>query len=59
MIDDIAIDFFISENFVSIKNVRRKCNSMVDLLKFTSNKKILCKVLAIGYNQFYSQTISF
>ena len=26
-----------------MKNIRRKCNSIVDLLKFTSNKKVFKK----------------
>ena len=39
MTDDIAIDLWFFENFASIENIRRKCNIMVDLLKFTSNKK--------------------
>ena len=39
MIDDIAIDLWFFENFASIENIRRKCNIMVDLSKFTSNKK--------------------
>ena len=32
---------------------------MVDLSKFTSNKKILSGVVIIDYNQVYSQTLSF
>ena len=31
---------------------------MVNLLKFTSNKNIFGKVVAISYNQFCSQTLS-
>ena len=31
---------------------------MVDLIKFTSNKKIFSKVVVLGYNQIYSKTLS-
>ena len=31
---------------------------MVDLLKFTSNKKILSEIIVIDYNQVCSQTFS-
>ena len=48
-------DFF--KNFASIENIKRKCYSMVDLLKFTSNKNILSEVVAISYNQFCNQTL--
>ena len=37
--------------------IRRKCNSMVNLSKFTSNKKILSETVVIGYNQICSQTL--
>ena len=33
LIDDIAIDFQFFGNFANNKNIRRKCNSTVDLLK--------------------------
>ena len=49
-IDDIAIDFQFSINFTSMKDIRRKCKPIVDLLKFTSNKKILSKVIVLRYN---------
>ena len=32
---------------------------MVDLSKFTFNKKILSEVVALGYNQVCNQTLSF
>ena len=48
-IDDIAIDLQFSRNFASMEDIRKMCNPMMDLSKFTSNKKILSKV---GYNQF-------
>ena len=46
LIDDITIDFWSSRNFTSIEDLRRKCNPMVDLSKFISNKKILSEVVA-------------
>ena len=49
-IDDIAIDNKFSRNFARMENIRRKCNPMVNLSKFTSNKKILSKVVVLGYN---------
>ena len=41
-----------------MEDIKRKCNSMMDLLKFTSNKKILSEVATISYNQVYSQILS-
>ena len=38
--------------------MRKKYNLMVDLTKFTSNKKILGGVAAISYNIVCSQTLS-
>ena len=35
-----------------MEDIRKKCNPMVDLSNFTSNKKILSKVVALGYNHF-------
>ena len=58
MIDNIAIDIWSLKNFASMDNIRRKCNLMVDLSKFTSNKKILNKVETLDYNQVSSQTLS-
>ena len=40
-----------------MEDIKRKCNSMMDLLKFTSNKKILSEVATISYNQVYSQIL--
>ena len=48
LIDDIAIRLWFSENFASMKDIRRKYYPMVSLSKFTSNKKILSAVEAIG-----------
>ena len=60
MIDNITIDFFLSfENITSIENTRRECNLMVNLLKFTYNKKILSGVVVIGYKLVYGQTLSY
>ena len=46
-IDDITIDLQFSRNFASIKNIRSKYNFIVDLSKFTFNKKILNKVVIL------------
>ena len=43
-IDDIVIGQF-SRNFASMEEIRRKCNPMVNLSKFISNKNILSKVV--------------
>ena len=43
-IDDISIDLYFSRNIANMENIKRKYNPMVDLSKFTSNKKILSKV---------------
>ena len=32
--------------------IRKKCNPMMNLLKFTSNKNILNKVITLNYNGF-------
>ena len=34
-----------------MKDIRRKCNRMMNLSKFTSNKKILSGVITLVYNQ--------
>ena len=57
-IDDITIDILSSWNFASMEDIIRKCNKMVDSLKFTSNKKILIGVVALVYNQAYCQILS-
>ena len=62
MIDGIAIDLWSSKTFVSINDVRRKCNSMINLSKFTlkkkEKKKILNKVVVLDYHKVYCQTLS-
>ena len=45
LIDNIVIDLWSFEKFANIKDIRRKCNLIVDLSKFTSNKKILSEVI--------------
>ena len=52
MIDDISIDLWSSKNFVSIKNIRIKCNSTVDLSKLIFNKKKIVKFIS-GWREFY------
>ena len=59
LIDHITINFLSSESFASIEYIRRKRNPIDDLSKFTFNKKILNKVVVLGYNQVYSQTLYF
>ena len=39
----------IFRNFADMKNIKIKCNPMVDLSKFTSNKKILNEVVVVNY----------
>ena len=35
-----------------MEDIRSRCNLMVDLSKFIFNKKILSKVVVLGYNKF-------
>ena len=49
-IDNIAIDLYSSRNLASMKDIRERCNPMVDLSKFTCNKKILNKIIILDYN---------
>ena len=58
LIDDIVIEFWSIRNFTRMKNIRRTCNLIVDLEKFTSNKNKLSGVVVVGYNQVFSQTLS-
>ena len=51
LIDDMTINFWASGNFVSTENIRRKYNTIVDLSKFTFNKKILKEIVFISYNK--------
>ena len=57
MIGDIAIDIWFFGNFASIDDIKRKCNQMVDLFKFSSNKKILSRVVVLDYIIICSQTL--
>ena len=47
-IDYIFIDLWSSENFANMEDIKRKCNPMVSLSKFTSNKRILSGVGTLG-----------
>ena len=49
--DDIAINISSFWNFENMEDLRRKCNPMIDLPKFTSNKKILSWVVVLIYNK--------
>ena len=40
-----------------MKDIRRRYNLMVDLSKFTFNKKILSKIVALSYDQFCNQIL--
>ena len=59
MIDDIVINLWSSWNFVNKEDIKRKCNWMVDLSKFISNKKILNGVVALAYNEVCCQKKKF
>ena len=48
-IDKITIDLWFFRNFTSMEDIRRRYNQMVDLSKFTSNKRILSKVVGLNY----------
>ena len=54
LIDDIVIDLWSFGNFAYMEDIRNKCNLMVDLSKFKSNKKILSEVVVLGYNEVCS-----
>ena len=61
MIDNIAIDLWSSWNFASMEDIRKKCNSMIELSKFTFNKiyiYILSGVVTLVYNQVCCQILS-
>ena len=59
LIDYIAINLWSSENFASMEDIKRKCKPIVNLSKFTSNKKILNEVITLSYNQVCCETLSF
>ena len=58
LIDNTIIDLWSSTNFSSMEGIKRKCNLMMDLSKFTYNKKILNEVVVLGYNKVCSQILS-
>ena len=58
LIDNVVINFWSFIIFASIEDIRRRCNLIVDLSKFISNKKILSEVIALGYNQVCYQILS-
>ena len=41
LIDDLTINLWSYWNFASMKQIRRKCNPIVNFTKFTSNKKYI------------------
>ena len=47
----MTINFWASGNFVSTENIKRKYNTIVDLSRFTFNKKILKEIVFISYNK--------
>ena len=47
MIDDIVIDLWPFWNFKSTGDIKRKWNPIMDLSKFTSNKEILSRLVAL------------
>ena len=58
LIDNVVINFRSFIISASIEDIRRRCNLIVDLSKFISNKKILSEVIALGYNQVCYQILS-
>ena len=58
LIDDIAIVLWFSWTFVSMNDIWGKCNPMVNLSKFKSNKKISNSIVDLDYNQVCSQILS-
>ena len=56
----IIIDLWLFGNFVSMKSIRKKCYPIMNLTKFTSNKKILSEDIVIDYNPLsLPRTLSF
>ena len=45
--NDIVIDFKSSWNFASMESIRKKCNTTIDMSKFSSNKKIFSDIILI------------
>lgn len=55
LIYDIVIDFW---KLISMNDISRKYNSMVNLAKFLSNKNILSRIITIDYKLVCCQTLS-
>ena len=45
LVDNMIIDLWFFGNFLSIENIKRKCNLTVEFSKCTSNKKKLSEVI--------------
>ena len=58
LIDDITIDLWSYWKFANMKDIRRKCNPMVNLSQFTLKKYILSGVVVLVYNQVCCQILS-
>ena len=58
LIDEKAISFLSFGKFASIEGIRKKGNPIVDLSKFTFNKKILSGVVIMDYKLEYERLIS-
>ena len=50
LIDDIVIELESSRNFANMEDIKRKCNLMMNLSKFISNKKIFSEIVTLSYN---------
>lgn len=48
-INNIAIGLRFSGNLANMENIR-KCNLIIDLPKFTFNKKMLSEIVVLSYN---------
>ena len=48
LIDKRAIDIWFTKNFTSTKDIKRKCNLMINLSKFTFYKNILSGIVIIN-----------
>ena len=57
LIIDITFNNWFFKNFAIIEDITRKCYSVVNLLKFIFNEKILTEVVVTSYNQVYNQTL--
>ena len=48
LIDKITIDLWFTQNFTSTKEIKRKYNLIINLLKFTFYKNILSGIVIIN-----------